>query len=111
MPREVNMKLRLFAAILGLTFATAVMAGKQDVTVVNKTGKPIHHVYISDEKTDDWEEDVLGDDVLQPGQSVKVTFDNNNKACIWDFKAVDADGKEYLLMKANLCQLNTINIK
>jgi len=105
------MKLRLIAAILGLTFATAIMAGKQDVTVVNKTGKPIHHVYISEEKTDDWEEDILGDDVLQAGASVKVTFDNNSDSCIWDFKAVDAEGKEYLLMKANLCQLSTINIK
>jgi hypothetical protein len=53
------MKLRLIAAILGLMLATAVAAGKQDITVVNKTGKPIHHVYISEEKTDDWEEDIL----------------------------------------------------
>lgn len=104
--------MRTWTAILLFSIASSgLWAGKQDVTVVNKTAKPIHHVYISDEKTDDWEEDVLGDDVLQPGQSVKVTFDNNTKACIWDFKAVDADGKEYFLMKANLCQLNTINIR
>lgn len=94
-----------------ILFATAAYAGKQDVTIVNKVKKSIHHVYISEAKVDDWEEDILGDDVLDPGESVKVTFDNTHKACKWDFKAVDGDGVEYLLMGVNLCEVSTINIR
>ncbi len=105
------MKLKSLAALLMVVFATSLYAGKQDVTVVNKVKKSIHHIYISEAKSDDWEEDVLGDDVLDPGESVKVTFDNSHKACKWDFKAVDTDGKEYMLMGVNLCEVATINIK
>lgn len=105
------MKLKVLFLLLSLAFSTALFAGRQDVNVVNMTKKSIHHIYISAAKVDDWEEDILGNDVLDPGETVKVTFENEHKACVWDFKAVDTDGKEYLLMNVNLCQTATINVK
>ena len=96
--------------LLTIVLGTAVYAGAQDFKAVNQTGKPIHHIYVSEASKSSWEEDVLGNDVLAPGQSVNITF-GNHEACSWDFKAVDANGKEYFLYGANLCQLEVINIR
>jgi len=96
--------------LLTVVLGSALYAGAQDFKAVNQTGKPIHHIYVSEASKSDWEEDVLGDSVLAPGQSVNVNFDSHTE-CSWDFKAVDANGKEYFLYGANLCQLEVINIK
>lgn len=96
--------------LLTIVLGTAVYAGAQDFKAVNQTGKPIHHIYVSEASKSSWEEDVLGDDVLAPGASVNVNFDNHTE-CKWDFKAVDANGKEYFLYGADLCTLEIINIR
>jgi phosphoribosyl-AMP cyclohydrolase len=61
----------VFCALLAAALFVPVAAGaqgKQDFTLHNKTGYTISEVYVSAANTDDWEEDVLGDDVLNSGQ-------------------------------------------
>ncbi len=96
----------LFSIVLG----TAIYAGAQDFTAVNKTSKVITHIYVSQASKTSWDEDVLGaGTVLEPGASVEINFDGHED-CQWDFKAVDANGGAHYLYNANLCQLHTINI-
>ncbi len=106
------MKTKLITFIALMAFAvTAVVASPKRITVVNKTSKAIHYIYISESENSEWEDDVLGDDVLAAGQRFTVTFNGYQEGvCSWDFKAVDEDGKEYFVYNVNLCQVGTINI-
>src|SRR5215213_5597937 len=48
--------------------------GKQDFTLVNQTGVSINELYVSPHTTNEWEEDILGQDTLANGDSVDITF-------------------------------------
>ena len=57
--------LAALAVILSLAVPAAALAADQDFTLVNRTGYTIEQVYVSPIKARDWEEDVLGRDVLE----------------------------------------------
>ncbi|GHT80634.1 hypothetical protein FACS1894130_12080 [Spirochaetia bacterium] len=66
---------------IGLTLAflltlTGILLAQSSprVTIVNNTGFTIYYIYISQTAADEWEEDVLDDDVLLDGDSITVTL-------------------------------------
>ena len=77
------------------TTRSSSSSGNTSVTVVNDTGYTIYYLYISRDDTSDWEEDVLGDDVLRSGENVRVTLPGPG---VWDFKAIDKDDDDYYKM-------------
>lgn len=82
-----NIKLRLFLAlVLAAAFVGSAFAGAQDFVLVNRTGRDIYYVNISPSSTNDWEEDILGSDVLENGDSVTVRFGIGNTR-YWDIQA------------------------
>jgi hypothetical protein len=107
----------LFAAAalgLGLAFAAPVVAqeARQDFDLVNKTGYDISHVYVSPSKSDDWEEDVLGKDVLNDGDEWEIKFQRATKTCKWDLKVVYADDNSAAYWKGiDLCKVAKITIR
>ncbi len=64
---------RLCALLLAATVAgtTLVAQSNLDFTLLNKTGLTISELYLSSAHSTDWEEDVLGRDVLKNGESVE----------------------------------------
>lgn len=81
------------SVIATLLAATALArTGKQDFILHNVTGVEIHELYVSPHNSDDWEDDVLGKDTLPDGESLKITFDDHEKAVKWDLKIVDGKG-------------------
>lgn len=64
---------RLFAsgalALLLVLPAEAALAGVQDFYVHNESKWVILFIYVTPDYSDEWEEDVLGDDVLMPGDT------------------------------------------
>lgn len=105
-------KLASVLVALGLLAAAAVSAqDARDITVVNKSGKPITELYISPADSDDWEEDVLGVDVLAEGESVKISFSGyKDTQCSFDILARNAAGDEWLLTDLDLCETFTVTI-
>lgn len=106
-------KVLIVAAALGfLTWgAKAGAADARDITVVNKTGKPIFSLFISPVESNDWEEDVLGLDVLADGQSVDVHFSGYEEGqCHFDILATNEDGDEWLLPDVDLCSVSEVVI-
>jgi hypothetical protein len=75
--------------VLGLFMVSAAHAGKQDFILHNETGVEIYAVYVSPSDADDWQEDVLGQDTLADGESVKITFNDREKAKHWDIRVED----------------------
>lgn len=94
--------------------ATTVMAtaqGKQDFTLVNKTGLTISEFYVSPSDDDEWGEDVLGRDVLMHNDKVDISFARKEKACKWDLKIVDEDDDPIVWENIDLCKAEEITLK
>ena len=62
------------------------------VTVVNDTGVDIYELYASTVDVDDWEEDILGTDILYAGESFVIDFTYYSDQTEWDFAMADMTG-------------------
>lgn len=82
----------LFVVLL-LT-STAAFAFDGYIEVTNETGFDIYFLYISHEDSDTWEEDVLGSDILEYGETVRVDV-TGYPSSIFDVRAEDEDGDTY----------------
>ncbi|MEM8995206.1 MAG: hypothetical protein AAGF23_10500 [Acidobacteriota bacterium] len=99
------------AAIAALTLITALSAPfalAQDtdsvtITVINDTGETIVELYISPPSATDWEEDVLGTDLLEPGDIFEITIDDSREDCTYDFLAVFDDETELIHEDVAVC--------
>lgn len=103
-------KLGAFIACLGLFAAAARADAKQDFTLHNETGVEIHSLYVSPADSDDWEEDVLGQDTLEQGQSVHIRFSREEKADFWDIRVTDKDGNSLEWHKLKLSEISEVTL-
>ncbi len=102
----------LFVLTCSLLLSCSVaFAGAQDFTLVNNTGQPISELYVSPASSNDWQEDVLGVDVLGDGENLHITFNNGDRATHWDLKAVLANGASLVYSDFNLKQISIITLK
>jgi len=102
---------RLAAAVALCALPILAQAGAQDFTLINKTGYEIGEVYVSPTKSDDWEDDVLGRDVLPDGDRVDISFSRDTDACVWDLKVVyTVDNTSAEWDRFNLCEVSKIKI-
>lgn len=88
------------AAAFGL-IALPVLA--DDITFVlnNATSVDLYELYASPTSVGDWEEDILGADILEAGDSATITI-GDERGCDYDIKAVFADGDE-ITDQLNIC--------
>jgi hypothetical protein len=100
-----------FVAAAVLVAPALAQEGKQDFTLVNKTGYVISEVYVSPSKADDWQEDVMGQDVLDDDSSVDISFHRSEHACKWDLKVVyKVDNTSAEWHDFDLCSVSKITI-
>lgn len=84
--------------------------GKQDFTLHNETGVTIAELYVSPHHSNDWEEDVLGQDMLADGESLDITFSPRTKPKMWDLKVVDKDGESIMWENLNLLEISEVTL-
>ena len=106
-PLRVLMAVCLLALVVNLP---AHAQGKQDFTLVNQTGVEIHELYVSPHSSDDWEEDVLGQDTLADGESVAIHFSPKERAKLWDLKVVDGKGNSITWENLNLLEISDVTL-
>lgn len=99
----------LLAVIFVFAFAGMAFSGAQDFVLVNNTGADIYTVNISPSGVNDWEEDILGSDVLENGESVTVTFGLGNTA-LWDIQAIFKDGSSISWYEINLLEVARVTL-
>jgi hypothetical protein len=95
--------------VVAAGFASRAAAGTQDFTLVNNTGVDIHNLHVSESAKDDWEEDVLGADVLANGDSIEINFDGKS-ACMWDMMVKDEEGEGVYWRKIDLCKASQVTL-
>jgi hypothetical protein len=99
------------AAAAVLLAPAMAQEAKQDFTLVNRTGYVISEVYVSPSKADDWQEDVMGQDVLEDRSSVDITFHRSEHTCKWDLKVVyKVDDSSAEWHNVDLCSVSKITI-
>ena len=62
------------------------------LNVVNHTGVDIYSLYASEVDVDNWEEDMLGSEILYDGESVNIRFTITEEDMDWDFAMEDIWG-------------------
>ncbi|MBK1648629.1 hypothetical protein [Rhabdochromatium marinum] len=95
--------LRTAWTILFLVFgySTLALAGDYYINITNSTGYTIDYLYVSPASSDDWQDDVLGDDVLPNGYRGKVTLRGFDSP-IFDIQLEDEEGDTYTFYDFNV---------
>ena len=80
---------------------------------MNATGVEIDKVFISPHDKNDWQEDILGQDILPDGQSVDIKFHRAETASIWYLRIEDKQGHGIEWENLNLLEISklTLNYK
>jgi hypothetical protein len=86
--------LKFILLIIFSTLSFTASAADYYVDITNKTGYTIYYVYVSPDKSDSWEEDVLGSEVLMDDDTRRINL-KGYKSPIFDIKLVDEDGDSY----------------
>jgi hypothetical protein len=97
-------------ALSMMLLPTAFAQGQQDFTVVNQTGVEINKLFVSPHSSNDWEEDILGQDTLANGDSVNIHFSRSEKAAKWDLRIEDSDGNGIEWENLNLLQISQVTL-
>ncbi|MEM1183081.1 MAG: hypothetical protein AAGM22_32360 [Acidobacteriota bacterium] len=104
--RPINLRFFLLAISLAFSLLLVPQAfASEAVTFVleNGTGETIVEFYASPPSASDWEEDILGLDVLNSGETVEITIDDSREDCLYDFLAVFDDGSELVHEEIAIC--------
>jgi len=106
--KSVSLSTALLAGLFFVVanFSTADAADRR-VRIINETSYDMIRFYGSNVGTDNWEEDILGKDILRSGGSVVINFDDGTGYCMFDFKAIFDDGDEVVARRKNVCELSS----
>lgn len=87
MPRAVVRFAVAGAALIGLSGGVSAAEGEPHANVVefiNDTPYAVLFIYPHMDDVTDWEDDLLGNEVLEPGQRFKVNMDLGPRNCIYE---------------------------
>jgi hypothetical protein len=101
----------MVVALATLSSSSLAHQGKQNFTLINKSGLAIQELYVSKASADDWEEDILGKDTLPNGESLEITFSPKERSAKWDVRIVDDKGKEHKYFNLNLLEISEITVR
>ena len=77
------------------------------LTLANRGEETLMYFYASPPSVGDWEEDVLGDEVVSTGERFRVNFNTDERCtCTYDTRAVFADDSE-VIREVSVCTEHT----
>lgn len=101
--------LSLFAvAGLALLAASPAHAGDQDFKLVNNTGVEIHALHVAPHSSDEWGEDILGQDTLANGESLNIKFPSRTRTAHWDLRIEDEKGNSVTWESIDLLEVSEV---
>ena len=81
-----------------------------DFELVNNTDYAFHEIYVSESDSEDWEEDILDEDVLESGQTLNISFDTDSRQRYWDLRIVDEEDDETIFEHFDLSRIRKITV-
>jgi hypothetical protein len=97
-------------AVLATAFAV-VPAYAEDLVFMldNKASISVREFYASAVNVDNWEEDILGQDILEPNNFARITI-SNSQTCEYDLKIVFDNDRETEERGINLCDTGSYTV-
>ena len=77
--------------------------GEREITIVNKAKQAINEAYVSPANADEWGDDRLGDDTIDPGNNFRVRL-GRMRDCGFDVHIVYEDGSKEENLNVNACR-------
>lgn len=87
--------------VISALMSLPALAADYYVDITNRTGYTIMYMYVSPGDAKSWEEDVLGNDVLEDGTTQRVNL-RGYSSPIFDIRLVDTDGDTYTFWNFNV---------
>ena len=94
-------------AMFAVAAAAAAHAADRRITLVNATSNTLMRLYASPTSGRQIDEDLLGDAIVKPGQSVDLAISGGGDACLYKLKGSFDDGTTKIRDKVNVCELRT----
>jgi hypothetical protein len=97
---------RIIVFLIFFMFSTSPLANinqNKIVLVINASSHAIVYIYGSNIGRTRWEEDILGNIILWPGNSVPIDFEDGTNHCRYDLRAVTLEGYEIIRRNVDLC--------
>ena len=102
---------RALASLAIVTGFSGVCAAEDlTFTLTNSTSAVIDQFYASPVDTNDWEDDILGADILDAGDALDITIADGSEQCDYDMKFIFQDGDEVRENGINLCDTGTYTL-
>lgn len=110
---------RVFRLLGTAAFALTLFAGSvsianacnKDFTIYNKSDHTIKGFYASPHNTTDWEENILGDDTLSPGEHMNIDMsDDKRNLKNYDVLARFSNGDKVTGANLNVCAADKVYI-
>lgn len=101
--------MRIALAAIAILIATPTLAEDLVFTLVNDSSYSISEMYVSPVGEDQWGENILMVDAVDPGVSGDVTIADGLDVCEYDLLFVMAEGAE-AEQTQNLCELATFTV-
>ena len=95
----------VLGSILLLAGTNTAWALNRHVHIHNNTSMTMEKFYASNVGTTDYEEDILGKDVIASGDSWDINIDDGTGYCKYDFLAVFDDGTRATKDNVNVCKV------
>ncbi|MBP0465115.1 hypothetical protein J5Y09_14415 [Roseomonas sp. PWR1] len=95
------------AGMLGFAGAAAAQSTDPSFRLNNRSNQTIMEVYVSSSQDQNWGRDLLGANVLPPGQTFVVRLPDGQ--CTNDIRIVIEGGRSIERMQVNTCNLTDIN--
>ena len=88
----------------------AALAGDQDFILHNQTGVEIHALHIAPHSSDEWGEDILGEDTMANGATLTIKFSRKEKAQHWDLRIEDKAGNSLEWESLDLLEISEVTL-
>ncbi|MNS38765.1 hypothetical protein D3C72_710260 [compost metagenome] len=98
------------AAAVMLGTAPAAFAGEQDFTIHNKTGMEIVELYVEASSSEEWGDELLGEEALENGGSSEISFDGYEDECKFDIWLKDSKGGKWEVKGVDLCKIHEFTV-
>jgi len=76
----------------------------------NKSSTAINEFYASPVDVKNWEEDILGQDILEANNFARITIKDGRAVCSYDLKIVFSDGEALEEPGINLCETGSYTV-
>ncbi len=84
--------------------APSALADKANFYVENNSNVAISELYVSDSSLGNWNNDILGQSTLDSNEKITIVFaDSSPDRCLYDIKAIFADGQKVEDYRINVC--------